>query len=301
MRLALPDPLVDHPLLLAERGEWSAARVERTADAVLLVRPGAQGDVLFALGPDAGVLDLLDAEARLRYRSEARGAMWLSAPASVAVPAWVLDALGLAAFSRWDWLATTERPRERGHDAGTVRLLDRLADQDAIRAVLTAANPISTADPSAAGEVAWFGAYDGEALVGVIGARIAQGGLGEDERGGRGADRVGSAWGTASGTAPDSVSHEASAEEPTVEPTDGEPFSWHLHGLAVLPQTRRRGLGAALTAAATAAGLDAGADWVSLGMYADNAGARRLYERLGFVTQARMASYGPQGVTRPLR
>ncbi len=79
----------------------------------------------------------------------------------------------------------------------------------------------------------------------------------------------------------------------------GEPgrndLSWHLHGLGVRPQARGRGLGGALTAVATAAGLDAGADWVSLGMYASNTVARRVYERLGFVVEGRYTSY--RGVT----
>lgn len=74
--------------------------------------------------------------------------------------------------------------------------------------------------------------------------------------------------------------------------------SWHLHGLGVLPTERGRGLGAALTARAVRDALGAGADWVSLGMYADNATARRLYERLGLVTDARNASWAPHGVTQ---
>lgn len=76
-------------------------------------------------------------------------------------------------------------------------------------------------------------------------------------------------------------------------------FSWHLHGLAVRPAQRGRGLGAALTAALTRAGFAAGAQWVSLGMYADNEVARRIYHRLGFVTVARFSSFGPAGSTRP--
>lgn len=76
-------------------------------------------------------------------------------------------------------------------------------------------------------------------------------------------------------------------------------FSWHLHGLGVRPGARARGLGAALTAAVTRAGLAAGAQWVSLGMYADNDAARRIYRRLGFVTEGRFASFGPAGADRP--
>ncbi|MBX9245489.1 GNAT family N-acetyltransferase [Actinotalea ferrariae] len=76
-------------------------------------------------------------------------------------------------------------------------------------------------------------------------------------------------------------------------------WSWHLHGLGVRPEARGRGLGKALTAAATRAGLRAGAAWVSLGMYADNDRARRIYERLGYVTEGEFASYGPPGARRP--
>jgi ribosomal protein S18 acetylase RimI-like enzyme len=76
-------------------------------------------------------------------------------------------------------------------------------------------------------------------------------------------------------------------------------FSWHLHGLAVRPALRGRGLGAALTAVLTRAGFEAGAQWVSLGMYADNDVARRIYHRLGYVTLAEFASFGPAGSTRP--
>jgi len=78
-----------------------------------------------------------------------------------------------------------------------------------------------------------------------------------------------------------------------------ESFSWHLHGLGVLPPTRGRGLGAALTANLTRLGLDEGADWVSLGMYADNEPARHIYHRLGYVTEAEFDSYGPVGSQRP--
>lgn len=81
-------------------------------------------------------------------------------------------------------------------------------------------------------------------------------------------------------------------------PTDGG-SSWHVHGLGVLPRLRGAGLGAALTAAVTRAGLTGGASWVSLGMYAENDGARRLYHRLGYRTEAELASFGPAGQDRP--
>jgi ribosomal protein S18 acetylase RimI-like enzyme len=75
--------------------------------------------------------------------------------------------------------------------------------------------------------------------------------------------------------------------------------AWHLHGLGVVPSARRRGLGAALTARATRDGLAAGADWVSLGMWAANDEARRVYHRLGFVTAHRRRSLRPGDETPP--
>ncbi|RIQ22783.1 GNAT family N-acetyltransferase [Jiangella rhizosphaerae] len=60
------------------------------------------------------------------------------------------------------------------------------------------------------------------------------------------------------------------------------PGVWHLRAIATHPSYRGRGLGADVTAAVTRAGLTAGAAAVTLGMYADNDIARRMYERLGF-------------------
>ncbi|MDQ7992328.1 MAG: N-acetyltransferase [Propionicimonas sp.] len=74
--------------------------------------------------------------------------------------------------------------------------------------------------------------------------------------------------------------------------------SWHLHGLGVRPSARGRGHGGALTAAATRAGLAGGADWVSLGVWADNRTAIDLYHRLGFATEHRRGSYQPR--SRPV-
>lgn len=79
----------------------------------------------------------------------------------------------------------------------------------------------------------------------------------------------------------------------------GDGLSWHVHGLGVLPGLRGSGLGTALTAAVTRAGLAEGASWVSLGMYADNAGARRIYHRLGYRTEAELTSFSPAGADRP--
>lgn len=56
----------------------------------------------------------------------------------------------------------------------------------------------------------------------------------------------------------------------------------HLASIAVPPQARGRGYGAAVTAWLTRACLAEGAPVVTLGMYSDNDVARRLYHRLGF-------------------
>lgn len=77
---------------------------------------------------------------------------------------------------------------------------------------------------------------------------------------------------------------------------DGESTSsasWQLHGLGVRPCARRQGIGEALTAAATRAGLAEGVDWVSLGVWAANTAAIALYRRLGFVTEHERGSYRP--------
>ncbi|KQR16214.1 GNAT family N-acetyltransferase [Cellulomonas sp. Leaf334] len=79
----------------------------------------------------------------------------------------------------------------------------------------------------------------------------------------------------------------------------GDARSWHVHGLGVRPALRGTGAGTALTAAAVRAGLRSGASWVSLGMYAQNDVARRIYRRLGFRTDAEFTSFSPAGTQRP--
>ncbi|QKE84969.1 GNAT family N-acetyltransferase [Arthrobacter sp. NEB 688] len=56
-----------------------------------------------------------------------------------------------------------------------------------------------------------------------------------------------------------------------------------LAGIAVAPDARRQGLGAAVTAALTREAV-ARTGACALGMFSDNDGARRLYRRLGFGT-----------------
>lgn len=56
----------------------------------------------------------------------------------------------------------------------------------------------------------------------------------------------------------------------------------HLASIATRPDARGRGFGEAVTSSLTRAALAAGRPVVTLGMYADNSVARRLYHRLGY-------------------
>jgi len=71
------------------------------------------------------------------------------------------------------------------------------------------------------------------------------------------------------------------------EHTSGIP---HLASITTAPEYRGRGLGAAVTAWLTRTLLAEGAPMVTLGMYSDNAVARRVYERLGYVCEREFTS-----------
>jgi ribosomal protein S18 acetylase RimI-like enzyme len=66
----------------------------------------------------------------------------------------------------------------------------------------------------------------------------------------------------------------------------------HLSSIAVLPEARGRGLGKTVTAALTRALFAEGCDVVTLGLYADNAAGRGVYDALGFQDEHRFTS-GP--------
>lgn len=63
---------------------------------------------------------------------------------------------------------------------------------------------------------------------------------------------------------------------------------WIYH-LAVAPPARRRGIGAAMMAAAEAALAARGCPKVNLQVVAENAGVVRFYERLGYAVEARIS------------
>lgn len=164
----------------------------------------------------------------------------------------LVDGCGLTANrTGWEWLMTTSAPPVQPGEAAVVEL--GAVHRDVIRDCLAEANPTTEADPAAPGN-RWWGVPDpGGAgrLLGVVGA------------------------------------------EPLVDPVHPDASgrgSWHLAGLGVRPDARGTGLGAALTSAAARACLAAGEPWVSLGMWDDNHGARRLYHRLGLHTVHRLHS-----------
>jgi GNAT superfamily N-acetyltransferase len=56
----------------------------------------------------------------------------------------------------------------------------------------------------------------------------------------------------------------------------------YLASIGTRPRFRGRGLGRLVTALIAAAGVREGSRWIHLGVFADNVGAIRMYERLGF-------------------
>jgi ribosomal protein S18 acetylase RimI-like enzyme len=72
--------------------------------------------------------------------------------------------------------------------------------------------------------------------------------------------------------------------------TESVPGVPHLASIATHPRVRGQGLGTALTRAVTARLLTGGAPVVTLGMYADNDVARRMYARIGYVCSHRWSS-----------
>jgi ribosomal protein S18 acetylase RimI-like enzyme len=64
----------------------------------------------------------------------------------------------------------------------------------------------------------------------------------------------------------------------------------HLSSIAVSPEARGQGLGAAITAALMRRMFTEGCDLVTLGMYADNTVGRALYDHLGMADEHRWTS-----------
>jgi ribosomal protein S18 acetylase RimI-like enzyme len=217
--------------------------------------------MLVALGPPEPLADLLRAHDDGTHRFA-----WVETAALDLLHVADVARLGLVpARTGWEWMVTDTPPAAVAAEA-LVRELDPAADADAIRACLADANPSTDADPEGEGE-RWWGVRASQHPGTGGTARI------DGAARVRGAARLGGVIGAS--------------------PRAGRPAgrgSAHLHGLGVRPGERGRGLGAALTAAAVRGLLADGADWVSLGMWDDNDGARRIYHRLGLRTLHRLTT-----------
>lgn len=251
--------------LLADRDQWTVTDVTGTAEAVLVEVDTGRRPVLLGYGDPVEVRRLVAGHERpvqwvtLPRLGEGPGGVHGGPPCGAGLPddddlpPGVRARFGVEAFSSWDRMSTSSAPDQPAPVEGMQpRALDPVEDAPAIRACLAEANPGSRADPGEVGEAAWFGVASGERTGHLLGV------VGASLRRG--------------------------------DPAGGD-LSWHVHGLGVRPAARRLGLGAVLTAAVTRAGLAAGADWVSLGLYASNDGARRVYERLGYRVEGRFTSY----------
>ncbi|GAB2478425.1 hypothetical protein GCM10027063_19850 [Promicromonospora xylanilytica] len=155
-----------------------------------------------------------------------------------------LSGWGLVPGATWDRMATEAAPDVPAADGAVVELLDLDRDADEIAALLAVANPATR--------------------QGVRGPRAHRARwYGVRMRPDGAAGRAGSLVAVGSAT-----------------PVPGTAV--HLGAIGTLPPFRGRGYAAALTARMTADGV-AESGLVTLGLYDDNAAARRIYERLGFV------------------
>ncbi len=69
---------------------------------------------------------------------------------------------------------------------------------------------------------------------------------------------------------------------PIIELEQCAPESYYINMLAAYPRFRGRGIGSALLAQADRLALDAGCELISIGVFATNTGALRLYRRFGY-------------------
>lgn len=165
----------------------------------------------------------------------------------------VLAGWGLGPATTWDRMVTEVAPPVPDDGVPVVELLDLDRDVDEIEAVLAEANPDTHA--GARGPRARAARW--------YGVRAPASG----EAGAGALVAVGSATPVPAGAV-------------------------HLGAIGTLPAYRGRGYGGALTARMTADGV-AEHGLVTLGLYDDNAGARRVYERLGFAVAHEVETWRP--------
>ncbi|AEE46147.1 GNAT family N-acetyltransferase [Cellulomonas fimi] len=249
-------------VLLGGDPRWYDAHVVGDDDAVLLAAPSGTGPSLFGLGDRRGVERLVAAAVRDRAHPDS-----------------LLGRAGFVDRARWMTVARDAVPGPavlgplglQPFSTWDWMAADALPPRHPAEVLVRPLDRHAEADAI-------------RACLAVANPRTSAGPDGPDEAGWWGVD------------GPDGLHGVVGA---TVRGGGRAPTSWHVHGLAVLPQESGRGLGTALTATVVRSALAAGAEFVSLGLYADNERARRVYERLGFRTELRAASYGPPEADRP--
>jgi len=258
---ALPARWAQDPFLLDERRGWHPAEVHAEGDAMLLVRRavGRPGD------PSAG--------------DPARGGATMLLALGPAEPVAALLRAHARAGHRFAWVDTDALGLLRADEVAALGLAPNRTGWEWL---LTDAAPAPVAAESRVREL------DPRADAAAIRACLADANPTTD------ADPEGAGerwWGAldASGRLGGVI-----GAGPRAGRVGGH-GSAHLHGLGVRPGERGQGLGAALTAGAVRALLADGADWVSLGMWDDNHGARRIYHRLGLRTVHRLTTLRARG------
>ncbi|MEJ5915768.1 GNAT family N-acetyltransferase [Pseudokineococcus sp. 1T1Z-3] len=218
---------------------WAAGR------GVAVLADRRRGRSLVAVGPAEDAVTLVRAvldEAAPEVVTLPRGTPDLLAATD---PVWRQRLVG---GDDWDWSWTDAAPAEPLPGEADVVVLDVEtrerpgADADAVRALVAAASPRSSAQPGDPQVRSWMGVRDGRDVLACVASTSDDG-----------------------GAAP------------------------HLAAVATHPAHRGRGLGAAVTAALTRRLLREN-PVVTLGMYADNDVARRLYARLGWTCSHRFSS-----------
>ncbi len=260
-------------MLLEERPFWGTASVCGDDHAALLERVTERGNSVLGVGDPLAARELLLG----RPGSPAR---WLTLPRLGAGPAGVhgepahegvplavgddlpssvRSTLGVEPATAWDWFATDTPP-------------------------MTGEGPPGTSGPRT-GDGGTVVQLDLDADLAAIRDCLAEGN--PESRADPAATDEAAWFGVLDGTRLLGV---VGATRRPGDP-EGANLSWHVHGLGVRPEARARGFGVRLTAAATQAAFDAGADWASLGMFASNDVARRVYRRLGYRVEGRFTSY----------
>ena len=250
--LDLPGPWAREPYLAAEHGRDDVLAAAADDDAmVAVVSTQRRGPWLIGLGAPAGVAALLDREHDALLDAGMRGATLTRGAWELVAPA-SGTALALdASGSDWDWM-WTHAPLDVD-PTGAYRLPPGERTLALVGDCLARAYPSASTAPDDDRLLGWWGVPDGA----------------DHEDPARLVAVVG-AVALAPGLAP------------------------HLVSLAVDPAERGRGHADRVLAAAVRDGLQVrpvvGEPLVSLGMYASNAAARRVYERLGFVLRHTMSS-----------